>query len=151
MRRLADGLRSSLGMRLIAADGGWWRAALGALRANGVVGLAGDRGASGTGSWVRMFGHPAFLPAGAGTHPLRFGASTVPIRTRRLPGDRILPGAEAPIERGRTGDFASNVQAINQDLATRFERHIRERPDEWVVDRRVWDAPSAGNTEPNVP
>ena len=94
-----------------------------------------------------MFGHPAFLPAGAAALSLRSGASIVPIRTRRLPGDRITLEAEAPIERGRTGDFVSDVQAIIQELATRFERHIRERPDEWVVDRRVWDSPSAASTE----
>ncbi len=65
--------------------------------------------------------------------------------------NRILFEAEAPIEHRRTGDSASDVQAITQELATRFERHIRERPDEWVLVRRVWDAPSVMTMKAPVP
>ncbi len=151
MRRLVDGLRSSLGMPLITADRAGVRAVLRALRANGVVGLAGDRGTSGTGAWVYLFGQLAFMPAGAAALSLRSGASIVPIRSRRLPGNKVLMQAAAPIERRRTGDFNADVQSITQSLARQFEVYIRERPDEWVVAHRVWEGLPAGSGVAQAP
>ncbi|MBA2363180.1 MAG: lysophospholipid acyltransferase family protein [Chloroflexia bacterium] len=151
MRRLVDGLRSALGMRLITADRAGVRAVLRTLRANDVVGLAGDRGTSGTGVWVRLFGHPAFMPAGAAALSLRSGACIVPMRTCRLADNRVLLQVEPPIERWRTGEFDADVRSITQALATRFESYIRERPEEWVVARRVWKEPPAVSEATQVP
>jgi KDO2-lipid IV(A) lauroyltransferase len=148
MRRLVNGLRSALGVRLLAADRSGARNIIRALRRNELVVLAGDRGVSGTGAWVRFFGAPAFLPAGAAALALRTGAAILPVATCRLPDNRVLLEVGTPIGFARTGDFDADVAAITQTLAAEFEKVIRQHPQEWVVMRPVWESGPAGQVVP---
>lgn len=139
---LANRLRSSLGVRLLTADGRGMRGMLRALRDNRAVLIAGDRGVTGTGVWVRFFGESAFLPAGAATLALRTGAAIVPAVIERLPDGRVSASLAPALEYRRTGDFDADVRRITGRLAAAFEPPLRARPEQWVVARSVWsDAP----------
>ncbi len=150
MRRLVNRLRSSKGVRLLTADRAGVRKMIRALRANGVLGLAGDRGVSGTGAWVRFMGAPAFLPAGAAALALRTGAAILPIHVRRLPDERVLLHVGQPIEYTRTGDFDTDVATITQTITEQFQEEIRERPEQWVVVRSVWEYQAASEDTQQV-
>lgn len=145
LRDLANALRSSLGVRLLSADGRGMRVMLRALRDNRVVLIAGDRGVTGTGVWVPFLGEPAFLPAGAAALALRTGASIVPAFIERLADERVSIRVAAAVEVERTGDFDRDVRRITRRIAAAFEPSLRARPEQWVVARSVWsDAPEAG-------
>jgi len=138
MRRLVDHFRAAHGLGLIAAERSGTRKILRALRANEVVVVAGDRGVTGTGVRVRLFGVPAVLPAAPAVLALRTGAALLPVLNRRLPDDRILIEICDPVPYRASGAFDADVQRIAQAVADVFERHIRRYPDQWVVAKPVW-------------
>ncbi len=140
MRRLVNALRSSHGVRLLAPDRAGLLTMTRALRNNEIVALAVDRGISGTGAWVHLFGQPAFLPTGAAALALRTGATILTVHTSRLPDGRICLRVGPEVPYIRTGSLEDEAQEITQGIVRRFEFELRNHPEEWVVIRDVWGA-----------
>lgn len=138
MRRLVNQLRSAHGAQLLSPDRAGLMAMTRALRANEIVALAGDRGVSTTGVWVRFFGKPAFLPAGAAALALRTQAVILPVFTSRLEDSRVQLWVGPPVEYSRTGNFDADVVSVTQKIVARFEETLRDHTEQWVVVREVW-------------
>ena len=142
--RLVASLRGHTGVRLAPHDDGprpWLRA----LREGHVVALFAEWDPSGRGVPVRFFGDAARFPPGPAFLALRGGA---PLYVGLwLPGetdDRYIAYLYPPLEVERSGDTDHDVQTLTQQVASLFERHIREHPGRWVMFHDLWAGGWAG-------
>ncbi|HEY6007371.1 MAG TPA: lysophospholipid acyltransferase family protein [Geobacteraceae bacterium] len=116
--------------------------AVNALRRNEIVCLVGDRDGSANTVSVKFFGRPTELPAGAAYLALATGAPILPVFVP-LVGDRYATLMDAPIRvTGRPGENATAVREAMQQLATVFERYIRQHPEQWYNYFDFWNADS---------
>jgi lauroyl/myristoyl acyltransferase len=134
--------RESLGMEVLAADGGpRVLAALGRrLRSGGVVCLMADRDLTGTGVPVNFFGEAARFPAGPASLAVSTGAELVTVGLH-YEVDRLVVEIAEPVERmDATGNRRSEVVAdLTQAVALRFERSIADHPVDWHMLQPFWD------------
>lgn len=107
-----------------------FRPMLAALRRNQIVALVADRDLAGDGLPVTMFGHATTLPAGPATLALRTDKPLIMARVLRTGPERFSVRALA-VEAPRTGKTATDVAALTQALAARFEAAIAEAPEQW--------------------
>jgi len=128
-------LREKRGTRLIPVDAVLeiYRA----LRRNETLGVAADREVTGTGEWVEFFGAPAFLPNGYVELALRTGAQIVVGVGWREAENRFMAQLErVPLE--QTGDLARDRAVNHRKILQVVERHIRARPEQWVMFQPLW-------------
>ncbi len=138
LRSFVNRMRSALGLELATPDRSGMRQMMRVLRADGTVVLAADRGITGTGVPVTLFGERVFLPAGAAALALRTGATIVPILISRCEDDRVRLIVGQRIEYARGRDFDATLRGITQAIASTFEEHVRQHPDQWVIARPIW-------------
>lgn len=100
------------------------------LREGGLVGIVGDRVLDGGGHRVRLFGHETKVPIGPATLAVTHGASVVAGRCLRVAPDRFLVDGEI-VEVPDTGDRRSDITALTERVAARFERDIGAAPEQW--------------------
>ncbi len=140
--RWFTGLRRSMGMTVVAADGQAGAAVAQALKANQIVCLLCDRDLTGTGVPVDFFGERTTLPGGPATLALRTGAPVVPIAVYAS-----WRGHEAilrpPLDTSRRATFRADVARITQDVASELEVLIRRAPDQWHLLQPNWPSDRA--------
>ena len=135
---LVSRLRSHTGVQLVAHDAGlrpWLRA----LAAGHIVAFFADWDPSGRGVPVQLFGAEAHFPPGPAFVALR-GRAPLFVGLW-LPGessDRHVAYLEAPLFPERSGSLDGDVQALTQQVATIFERHISRHPGRWVMFHDLW-------------
>jgi KDO2-lipid IV(A) lauroyltransferase len=135
--------RESLGMEVIPITGGErppFAILADRLRSGGSLCLLADRDLTVTGIEVDFFGEPARMPAGPAALAHDTGAALLPV-TLHYPdrthwGLRIHERVEVP----RTGDRASKVQTMTQQVASVFQAQIAEHPQDWHMLQRIWTA-----------
>jgi KDO2-lipid IV(A) lauroyltransferase len=135
--------RESLGMEVIPITGGErppFAILADRLRSGGSLCLLADRDLTATGIEVDFFGEPARLPAGPAALAHDTGAALLPV-TLYYP-DRTHWGLHIhePVDVPATGDRASKVQAMTQQLAAVFQARIAENPQDWHMLQRIWTA-----------
>jgi len=146
---MVNRLRTAQGVELIPADRSGMRRIVRALRANEIVGLAGDRDVNGTGIDVELFGSCATLPAGVAALALRTGAVISPVHQQRRKDGGVRVWIGDPVECEDTGDFDEDVKRITQEIAWRYECALARRPSEWVMVQPAWRG--CGRTQSREP
>ncbi|MDQ3928996.1 MAG: lysophospholipid acyltransferase family protein [Chloroflexota bacterium] len=121
-----------------------------ALKRNEIVLLLFDRPQPEDGVEVEFFGETAYLPPGPAAIAIKTGAALCVGYALRDPGDRTFSGHfEEPIEYKHllTGDKETDIQRVTQEIVKRFERVIREHPDQWYMFREMWPRTARHNAE----
>lgn len=136
--KLVNGMRESMGMRMIPLDGHHVGRAYRVLRNNEVLGMMGDRDIAGTGVEVEFFNEITSLPAGPVALALRSGAAIVPAYTMRLGRARSIGFVGPAIELERTGDVREDIRHNTQRIARLLEGYIRKAPEQWTVLQPIW-------------
>ncbi|MBT0663349.1 lysophospholipid acyltransferase family protein [Geobacter pelophilus] len=112
--------------------------AVNALRRNEILCLIGDRDGSSNSVTVDFFGKPTDLPAGAAYLALATGAPIIPVFVPLEQG-RYATLMEEPIYvAARPGDNRAAVRDAVQQMASVFERYIRNYPDQWYTYFDYW-------------
>ena len=115
------------------------RPALRALGRGEVVAFFADWDPSGQSVLVEFFGRRAHLPGGPAFVARRAGAPLFVGFSAQGDGPGQLAAyMEPPLEVPHTGDADADVRAGTQMVAALYERHIRARPDQWVMFHRIW-------------
>ncbi len=138
MPRLQDFLqkpREERGLRTVTI-GSSIRVLLRALRQGELVALLADRDFSGERERLSLFGKSVRLPRGAAWLALRAQAPIVPAFLVRQEDDTFLLRFHPPI----LPDAASGEQELMSRVRDAMEREVGERPSQWFVFHRFWEA-----------
>lgn len=127
-------LRGAHGLRLIPADGAL-REIFRTLDQGGIVALAIDRDATGSGRVYSFFGGPAWLPDGYAELAARRGVPVVPAFARRE-GAGITLRVWPPC--WPAGRRAAAREALVAQVLEIFAQVLREAPDQWVLTTPIW-------------
>ena len=108
------------------------------LRSGGVLGVLADRNTEGTGVRISFFGQETFVASGAAKMALRARAHVVVALCRRLPGNRFGVTFSEPIPPTGSASNEADLKAFLTQIFSRFERHFRRNPEQWVLLQPVW-------------
>lgn len=109
-----------------------------ALRGGGLVALAADRDLSANGQPVSLFGHPTTLPSGPATLAVMTARPLIAAVCWRV-GEERFHGRAWAVEAAVTGDRRTDVAALTDALARRFEEAITIAPEQWwAVFQPIW-------------
>jgi lauroyl/myristoyl acyltransferase len=135
--------RESLGMEVIPLTGGEqppFAILADRLRAGGALCLLSDRDLSGRGIEVDFFGSPARMAAGPAALAHDTGAVLLPTTcwypSRMRWGITIHEQVSVPT----TGDRASKICEMTQQVARAFETAISAQPQDWHMLQKLWTA-----------
>lgn len=141
MNDFVQGLRRSLGMKVIAAKKAKPEV-LRCLNRGEALAMMFDAVEPAEGVTVDFFGAPAEVSGSPARIALRTGARVLPAvvaRDRRDP-ERLVPAIDFDLCFEPTGDAEADVKALTQAVARSFERFVRRFPDQWFAFRPVWGA-----------
>lgn len=125
--------RRGFGMQVIPLGRAAVRGVRQLLEANGVVALLCDLPQGSGGAQVRFFDRPSRVPAGPAAFARRMGAAIVPGCCFRVGPGRYHIQIEPPLDMPAGGDERAAQAELMQRIIDRFERFIRERPDQWYA------------------
>jgi len=133
--------REGLGMEVLPATGGPhpYGTLAQRLRAGHLVTLLCDRDVTGRGIEVDFFGEKALMMGGSAALAVQTGAALMPA-TLWYEGDRWGVHIHEEIPVPAVGDRRQKAAAMTQELASVFERAIREHPADWHMLQRVFVA-----------
>lgn len=134
--------RQGLGMEVLPTNGGPHPFGVMAqrLRAGKLVCLVADRDLSDTAVEVDFFGEKALMPAGPAALAIQTGAALMPVSCWFIGEDEWGTDVHDEIPVPAEGDRKAKVAAMTQQLATAFERGIREHPEDWHMLQRLFVA-----------
>jgi KDO2-lipid IV(A) lauroyltransferase len=121
--------RGSLGVRIVGLRAAR-RALMAELRADGQVGIVGDRDIGGGGIETPLFGAPAPLPIGPALLAIESGAPIYAVGVRRLPDGRV-GGRLLAVPVASEGSRRERIAATLRAEAAAFEELITLAPDQW--------------------
>ncbi len=150
MNDLINGAREKHGIHILYLDTGSLKQMFMALKRNEIVMLLFDRPQPEDGVAVQFFGETAYLPPGPAAITIKTGAALMTGYALRDPGDKTFSGRfEEPIEYKHllTGDKEADIQRVTQEMVNRFERIIREHPEQWYMFREMWPRTARHNAE----
>jgi lauroyl/myristoyl acyltransferase len=134
------GLRSELGMNVVALGPSAGKEVLAALKRNDIVCLLCDRDIQRNGVEVEFFGETTTVPAGPATLSLRTGAPLLPTAvyfTDRTDGHLGVVRPPVSAERGE-GGLRADVARMSQALVEELEHLIRRAPQQWHMFQPNW-------------
>lgn len=135
--------RESLGMEVLAADGGPRVLATMStrLREGGTVCLLADRDLNGTGVIVNFFNEPAHFPAGPAALAVSTGAALITVRLY-YSGDKLVIDFDEPLVEllPDTATRHDRVQVLTQQVADQFQAAITAHPTDWHMMQSFWDS-----------
>ena len=135
--------RESLGMEVLAADGGPRVLATMStrLREGGTVCLLADRDLNGTGVIVNFFNEPALFPAGPAALAVSTGAALITVRLS-YSGDKLVIDFDEPLVEllPDTATRHARVQVLTQQVADQFQAAITAHPTDWHMMQSFWDS-----------
>jgi KDO2-lipid IV(A) lauroyltransferase len=134
--------REELGMEVLPTTGGPNPSGVMArrLRQGKLVCLVADRDLSNTAVEVDFFGEKALMPAGSAALAVQTGAALMPVSCW-FPGEAewaTYVHDEIPVP--EHGTRREKVAIMTQQLATAFEKGIREHPEDWHMLQRLFVA-----------
>jgi phosphatidylinositol dimannoside acyltransferase len=134
--------REALGMEVLPTTGGPNPSGVMAqrLRSGRLVCLVADRDLSDTAVEVDFFGEKALMPAGPAALAVQTGAALMPVSCWFAGQDEWGTYVHDEIPVPAEGDRRAKVAAMTQQLATVFEKGIREHPEDWHMLQRVFVA-----------
>lgn len=91
---------------------------------------------------VSFFGYPTAVPAGAAVLALKTGARVIPAGMIRNGAGNFRGIVDRPVYYTPTGDQATDVQALTQQLMDILAAWVQEYPDQWFMFRRMWPDPA---------
>lgn len=143
VQKFRDSMRASLGVDTIHIDPEDHTTILKMarlLRDNKVIAMLGDRFEGGKESCVTFFGRRISFPSGAMALAQATGCPVIPVFVVLRPDGRYTAWMEEPIrvERQSGQSTAELLDAKTQELASLFERVIREYPDQWYQFFDYW-------------
>jgi len=134
--------RESLGMEILAADGGPRVLATmkTRLREGGIVCLLADRDLSGNGIPVNFFGAPAHFPAGPAALATSTGAALLTVRFY-YKGEQMAIEFDEPLREvlPPTAPRHDRIQVLTQQMADAFQANISAHPTDWHMMQPFWD------------
>ena len=130
--------RERLGVRVTAISRRTVTEIKEALARNEMVALLCDLPQGPGGSEVTFFGRRARVPSGPAAFMLKEGAGLVPVSVRRAGEDRYHVHVDPEITFAPTGDRRRDIQAVMQEVVRRFERFIRDGPEQWYAFRPLF-------------
>lgn len=139
-------LRADRGLELIMVDEaegsgvnlGALKQSINILKKGGTLGVVADRNLEQRGVKVRFFGHDTIVAAGAAKMALRTRVPIVVGIARRLNNYRFSLTWDEPIEPEGSASNDEDVRALLQKIFSRFEYHIGQNPEQWVLLQPVW-------------
>jgi KDO2-lipid IV(A) lauroyltransferase len=138
MDEFIQGLRASLGMKVIAAK----KAQFGVMRClnrGEVLVTMLDAYEPGQSVVVDFFGAPAEVASAPARVALRTGARVLPAVIGRAEGsERLIPLVDFDLNFQPAGDEERDVQVLSQTIATSLEGFVRRFPEQWFAFRPVW-------------
>jgi KDO2-lipid IV(A) lauroyltransferase len=136
-RDLLQELRPNRAVTYVPKSGQGMRQVLAHLSKGGLVGFLTDHRYNDA-LPVDFLGGRARLAPTAALLARRFGVPIVCTRMERVDGARFVSTFSDPIlvEKGDSDEAA--LQAITQQIATRFEGWIKERPEQWFWMQKLW-------------
>ncbi len=113
------------------------------LRANQIVGMLPDQDIDSLeGTFVDLFGHPAYTPLGPAALSLMTSAPIIPCFIIRESGGRFRLVIEPPLEAPQVQDRSQALSQLTQAWSRVVESYIRRHPDHWVWMHRRWKTQS---------
>ncbi|MBM2810411.1 MAG: lysophospholipid acyltransferase family protein, partial [Chloroflexi bacterium] len=135
---LVQAARTAVGLHVIPLGSHAMRF-LRVLRQKEILAFLIDRPVVEQGVTVRFFGRATEVPAGAAALALRSNAQILGAYIVRS-GNRYVAEISPIISLPKTGDAATDLQALTQALFDWLERVIRQYPDQWFMFRPMWPA-----------
>ena len=129
--------RQTLGMTIVAADGGAFGALVQSIKDNQVVCLVADRDLAHNGMPVELFGEMTTLPAGPATLALRTGAPILPVGVYFRKGG-VRGVVMAPLDTSRHGKLRDDIARVTEELARAFETLVGDAPEQWHLLQPNW-------------
>jgi lauroyl/myristoyl acyltransferase len=108
------------------------------LRRGGVVGVVADRNLEQRGTRIKFFGYDTIVASGIAKMALRTRTPIVIGMARRLENYRFSLTWDEPIEPEGLASNEEDVRALLQKVFDRFEYHIGQNPEQWVLLSPVW-------------
>lgn len=136
-RKLVQGLRLERGVTYVPKSSQGMRQVLTRLAKGELVGYLTDHRYS-EALPVDFLGGKARLPTTAALLAKRFGAPIICCRIERIDGARFKASFADPIEVEKGEASPETMQALTQQIVTRFEGWIMERPDQWFWMQKLW-------------
>jgi lauroyl/myristoyl acyltransferase len=142
MNTFIQGLRKSMGVRVIAAD----KARMGVMRClhrGEVLVMMLDAFETGQGRRVDFLGGTADFAGGPARIALRTGARILPAVIGRggTTGQSLVPLVDFDLSFAASGDEEADIQHLTQALARSFEVFVRRFPEEWFAFKPLFAAP----------
>jgi len=109
------------------------------LKRNEFLAIVGDKDYTASGARVDFFGRKAFLPKGAAVFALRTGAPIISCIFVREENDKFRFIFEKPETPVLTGEYEKDIEILMRGYLKIFEKHIREKPDQWYVFKKIWN------------
>jgi KDO2-lipid IV(A) lauroyltransferase len=129
LQRWFERTRARAGLRIVGLREAR-RELIAALRRGESVGLVADRDLTAGGLEVRLFGHPARLPAGPALLAVESGAPIYLAAVRREGRGRYRARVQ-PIDVPATGSRRERVTGTVERLAAGFETAVADAPEQW--------------------
>ena len=109
------------------------------LKRNEFLAIVGDKNYESSGLNVDFFGKKAFLPKGPAVFSLRTGAPLVCCILVRGKNDKYRLIFEKVEKQVLTGVYEKDVKMLMRSYLKVFEKHIREKPDQWYAFNKLWN------------
>lgn len=128
-------MRQEQRIKIIAMNGSFSSSleVLGALKANELVALLGDRELFGRGIPVKFFGQNVLFPAGPALLAYLSGTPLIPTFVLLGPKNKYQCLAKTPLFPQNTGDRDRDVATQTQRIAGIMEELIRSHPEQWFT------------------
>jgi len=130
--------RTLNGMRSIPVSGAV-KECFNVLKRNEFLAIVGDKDYQSSGLYVDFFGKKAFLPKGPAVFSLRTGAPLVCSMLLREKNDKYRLIFEKIEKHVLTGVYEKDIKMLMSAYLKVFEKHIREKPDQWYVFNKIWN------------
>lgn len=108
------------------------------LRKGGLLGVVADRNLEQRGAKIKFFGYDTMVAAGVAKLALRTRSPIVIGMARRLDNYRFSLTWDEPIEPEGSASSEEDVRALLTKVFARFEYHIAQNPEQWVLLQPVW-------------
>jgi KDO2-lipid IV(A) lauroyltransferase len=134
--------REGLGFEVLPTTGGPNPSGVMAqrLRKGKLVCLVADRDLSNTAVEVDFFGEKALMPVGSAALAIQTGAALMPVSCWFVGEDEWGAEVHDEIPVPEHGDRREKAAVMTQQLATVFEKAIREHPEDWHMLQRIFVA-----------
>ncbi len=139
-------LRADRGLELILVDQeegsgvnlGALKQSMNLLKNGGVLGVVADRNLEQRGAKINFFGQETIVAAGVAKMALRTRVPIVIGIARRLDNYRFSLTWDEPIEPEGSASNEEDVRSLLQKIFDRFQYHISQNPEQWVLLSPVW-------------